>query len=103
MVSPIHASTVLTMRFGAVILAAGKSERRGQNKLPLRINDETLIDNVLGAVTGSNMDETVVVLGHDCQRIIEAVRPRLEEVDVVINEAYELGMTSSFQKGLRVT
>jgi CTP:molybdopterin cytidylyltransferase MocA len=51
------------MKTAAVVLAAGRSERMGQNKLLLRMNGETLIDNVLNSVAASNVDETVVGLG----------------------------------------
>jgi len=95
-------SGVLMMRIAAIVLAAGKSERMGQNKLLLRLNGNTLIGNILDAIAAANVDERVVVLGHKPQQVIEAIKPRLGEVKTVINEDYEQGMTSSFQKGLRL-
>lgn len=91
MALPISASRALIMRTAAIALASGKSERMGQNKLLLRLNDETLIDNVLNAVATSNIDETIVVLGHDHRQIIQTMKPRLKKVSIVINEDYELG------------
>jgi CTP:molybdopterin cytidylyltransferase MocA len=77
------------MIIGAVTLAAGKSERMGQNKLLLRLNGKVLIVNILDALAAGNIDEQVVVLGHKAAQVIEAIKPRLQTVKVVINE--ELG------------
>ena len=89
------------MIIGAVVLAAGKSERMGQNKILLRLNGERLIDNVLDALATAGIDEQVVVLGHKAEEVTEAVKPRLNRVKITVNRNYEQGMTSSFQKGLR--
>jgi len=98
----IESFVVLFMMTAAIILAAGKSERMGQNKLLLRLNDTTVINNILDAVAAANIDETVVVLGHKPEQIIEAIQPRREAVKTVINEDFEHGMISSFQKGLQL-
>jgi molybdenum cofactor cytidylyltransferase len=87
---------------GAVVLAAGKSERMGQNKLLLRLNGKRLIDNVLDALATASIDEQVVVLGHKAEEVIEAVRPRLNRVKITVNRDYEQGMTSSFKTGLQL-
>lgn len=52
------------MRTAAIVLAAGESKRKGQNKLLLRLNDKTLIESILDATAAANIDETVVVLGY---------------------------------------
>jgi molybdenum cofactor cytidylyltransferase len=87
---------------GAVVLAAGKSERMGQNKLLLRLNGERLIDNVLVALAAASIDEQVLVLGHKAEEVIEAVRPRLNRVKITVNRDYDQGMTSSFKTGLQL-
>jgi len=84
------------------VLAAGKSERMGQNKLLLRLNGERLIDNILDALAASSIDEQVVVLGHKADEVIEAIKPRLNRIKITINKDYEQGMASSFQKGLQL-
>jgi molybdenum cofactor cytidylyltransferase len=89
------------MRTAAIVLAAGKSERMGTNKLLLKLNHQTIIESILDAIEHSKIDETVVVLGHKPKEIIDVIRPRLSKIKVVINEKYEEGMTSSFQIGLR--
>jgi molybdenum cofactor cytidylyltransferase len=35
--------------------------------------------------------------------VVEAIKPTLKAVKIVINEEYERGMTSSFKKGLQTT
>jgi len=86
---------------GAVVLAAGKSERMGQNKLFLSLNGKALIDNILDAVAAAGIDEQVVVLGYKPELVIEASK-RLHTMKIVVNEDYEQGMISSFQRGLQV-
>ena len=90
------------MIVGAVVLAAGKSERMGQNKLFLSLNGKTLIDNVLDAVAAAGINEQVIVLGHKPELVIEAIKPRLRTLKIAVNEDYEQGMTSSFQTGLQL-
>ena len=87
------------MRFSAVILAAGKSERMGRNKLLIEFGGRPLLSWVLEAVEASRVDETLVVLGHKPQELQPVLRAY--EVETVYNPDYELGMTTSFQAGLR--
>ena len=90
------------MKTAAIVLAAGKSERMGQNKLLLRLNDTTVIDTILDAVAAANIDATLVVLGYKPEQIIEVTQPRREAIKTVINEDFEHGMISSFQKGIQM-
>jgi molybdenum cofactor cytidylyltransferase len=87
---------------GAVVLAAGKSERMGQNKLFLSLKGKALINNILDAVAAAGIDEQVIVLGHKPELVIEALKPRLGTLKIAVNEDYEQGMTSSFQMGLQM-
>lgn len=88
------------MLIAAIVLAAGKSERMGKNKLLLCFNDTTLIASVLDALAVA--DVKVLVLGHEAETVLEALAPRQETVRIVVNQDYRQGMTSSFQKGLRL-
>jgi len=85
---------------GAVVLAAGKSERMGQNKLFLPFNGKALIDNVLYAAAAADVAEQVIVLGHKPEVVIEALKLRQRTLKIAVNENYEQGMVSSFQRGL---
>jgi len=92
----------MIMIVGAVILAAGKSERMKQNKLLLILNNKTLIETVLDALSAAEINEQVVVLGYKLEEIVEVIKPRLGKVKIALNVDYEKGMTSSFQTGLIV-
>ncbi len=87
------------MRLSAVVLAAGKSERMGVNKLLLRIAGKTLLDLILEALEASGLHEIYVVLGHRPNEL----RPIIKGHNVVevLNPNYEEGMLSSFKAGLR--
>lgn len=85
-----------TMNVEAIVLAAGKSSRMGTNKLLLDIGGKKVIDHILESLKPI---PTIVVLGHlpnDLKNFAE-----LHGATTVLNEEYELGMTSSFQTGLR--
>ncbi len=77
----------------AVVLAAGKSERMGQNKLLLPLAGKPLINWVLDAVSASAIDDIVVVTGRDSAQI----EARLADYQLrfVHNVAYRSGQGSS--------
>jgi molybdenum cofactor cytidylyltransferase len=81
-----------------IVLAAGKSTRMKQNKLLLKINDDTLIEHVVKHAKESNVDEVVVVLGYEASKI----RERLAKIDckLTVNENYMRGQSESVKAGL---
>jgi molybdenum cofactor cytidylyltransferase len=87
----------------AVVLAAGRSERMQKNKLLLLLDGKRLIDHNLDALKASNINEIVVVLGHEPWEITDILNSRLNHVGIVINKEYEVGMSSSFKAGLNKT
>jgi molybdenum cofactor cytidylyltransferase len=85
-----------------IILAAGMSIRFGSLKQLIKIGEKTILSMVLGATERSELDQIVLVLGHQSDAIIKALgedfnNPRLR---VVINPAYREGMSGSLQRGL---
>lgn len=87
------------MRFAAVVLAAGRSQRMGANKLLLEVAGRPMLDLLLDALDASPLDEVLVVLGHrpdELRGIVES-----HNAQAVINPNYDTGMTSSFKSGLR--
>ncbi len=88
------------MNVSAIVLAAGKSDRMGYNKLLLPMDDYTVIDHVLNAIEAAHVQETVVVLGHKPSELINVVASGRNSIKIVVNQDYELGMMTSFQKGL---
>lgn len=89
------------MKVAAVVLAAGKSERMGRNKLLMKVANHPIIDWILLSLDDSIIDEVIVVLGHKP----EEVRPIVEARDakIILNPNYEKGMVSSFKEGLQHT
>lgn len=81
-----------------IVLAAGRSERMGRSKLLLDFDGKKAITLVVEACITSCLGTPVIVLGHDADRL----RPELPPVgvNVVVNEHYNLGMTSSLKCGL---
>ncbi|HWK65570.1 MAG TPA: molybdopterin-binding/glycosyltransferase family 2 protein [Rhizobiaceae bacterium] len=83
----------------AVILAAGRSSRMGgPNKLLARFGDEPLVRLTAGRAIGSRTSGTVVVTGHQEER----VRAALEGLPVVIvsNPDFASGLASSLKAGI---
>jgi molybdenum cofactor cytidylyltransferase len=87
------------LRLAAIVLAAGKSERMGTNKLLLEVGGQTILDRLMDALDVSVVDDVFVVLGHRP----EELRPTVEahKAEAVLNPDYGEGMTSSFKAGLR--
>jgi len=90
---------VVHLRFAAVVLAAGKSQRMGRNKLLLEVSGRTLLDHVLDALERSGVDEIFVVLGHKPEELKPIVESH--KAKIVTNFTHEEGMTSSIKAGLR--
>jgi len=85
----------------AIVLAAGKSTRMGQQKLLMPFEGKSMIATVAGKITGSVVSRTIVVTGSDRNKIEE----ELEAYPVLFvdNERYEEGMLTSVQAGVAAT
>ncbi len=86
-------------RIWAIILAAGESKRMREPKMLLMFSGITMIEKVLGNVTSSDIDNTLVVLGAYRQSIIEIISKL--PVGSCFNDRYEEGMLSSVKCGFR--
>jgi len=83
----------------AVVLAAGASTRFGQPKLLLPWGETTLLGQVVDrALAAEGIDEVIVVVGCEGERVAAAVRDR--PVRIVVNEAWVEGQGSSVRTGL---
>jgi len=83
-----------------IVLAAGKSSRmRGKNKLLADIKGESMIRRVVQAAIQSKVDDVIVVLGWEADRI----RQELSDFpcNFVTNQEFESGQSSSVRAGLR--
>ncbi len=82
-----------------ILLAAGFSSRMKTSKPLLDFGGVPLISRLLEVFRRSAVDEIVVVLGQENEKIVEQVD--LSGVRVVVNHQYQQGQTSSFQCALR--
>jgi molybdenum cofactor cytidylyltransferase len=82
----------------AIVLAAGMSTRMGQNKLLLNFKNKPLITHAVDTLLASEVDEIVVVLGHEAEK----VRGKLEgkPVRLVQNLHYRDGLSTSVRAGV---
>lgn len=83
----------------AIILAAGSSRRMGSQKLLLPYGQSTMIETVIDQVMNSNINQVMVVLGADDQKIRKAIGQR--PVQICYNKAHQEGMLSSVICGIR--
>ena len=89
-----------TPRVSAILLAAGKSERMGQNKLLMPFGDGTVVGRTLDNLLASRAAEVVVVLGSRSHEMGEAIGKR--DVTLVLNPNYARGMSTSLITGLQM-
>ena len=82
----------------AIVPAAGLSSRMGQNKLLMPFGDQSLIEHAVDTLKASDVDEIVVVLGHEADQ----VRRRLERrrVNFAHNPDYREGLSTSVRAGM---
>ena len=86
------------MASAGIVLAAGASTRMGSPKQLLDLGGRPLLERVVAASCASRLDEVVVVLGAEAQRIRDSVD--LGRARVIINERYVDGMSTSLRAGV---
>lgn len=100
-----HGRDTRRKRFvSGVVLAAGGSSRMGRPKQLLPLRGKLLLQHVLDAALASCLDEIVVVLGADAERVHGALAlPAGSRLRVVVNPRYEEGLSESIRCGLAAT
>jgi molybdenum cofactor cytidylyltransferase len=83
-----------------LILAAGESSRMGADKPLLMYRGKTFLENIIAALQGAGVGRVVVVLGHHAELIQQCID--LASVEVVVNQEYRRGQTSSLKAGMRI-
>jgi molybdenum cofactor cytidylyltransferase len=89
-----------TSSVSAILLAAGKSVRMGQNKLLMPFDGGTIIGRTLDNLIRSQAGEIIVVLGAKATEIRAVIGER--KVVTVLNPDYARGMSTSLQTGLNM-
>jgi molybdenum cofactor cytidylyltransferase len=85
------------LKIWAVILAAGESKRMGFPKMLLPFNGKPMLENVIINVVGSDVDNTIVILGSGKENLEEMISRH--NVIYYYNKNYKEGMLSSVQCG----
>ncbi len=90
-------------RVVAMCLAAGASMRMGSPKQLLVWHGETILQRSLRALLMSEVEDVVVVLGANFDKIAQSIRtwPAPRPLTIVNNQRWEEGMASSLMCGLR--
>jgi molybdenum cofactor cytidylyltransferase len=83
----------------AMILAAGESKRMGKPKLLLPFGEKTMIETIVATVVSSKIEQTLVILGSDREKIEEKIKNY--PVKIVYNRDFRSGMLSSVQCGFK--
>ncbi len=91
-------NTRMKIRVAGIVLAAGQSNRLGRTKQLLPFRDTTLLGQTIENAGKSQLDEIIVVLGHDAQSIQDHID--FKGIKVVVNENYQQGQSSSIKAGL---
>lgn len=85
-------------RFGAVILAAGLSERMGAFKPLLHVDGTTAIEGLIESAKAAGINDITVVTGHERERLAGVIS--LHGVNEAYNADYRDGMFSSVRTGI---
>jgi molybdenum cofactor cytidylyltransferase len=83
----------------AMILAAGESKRMGKPKLLLPFGEKTIIETIVETVVSSKVEETLIILGSDREKIEDKIKNY--PVEIVYNRDFRSGMLSSVQCGFK--
>jgi molybdenum cofactor cytidylyltransferase len=81
----------------ALIPAAGMSTRLGRNKLLLSYKGQPLIAHAVDTLRASAVDEIIVVLGHQADRVRAVIGEK--RVTFVENPDYQQGLSTSVRAG----
>jgi molybdenum cofactor cytidylyltransferase len=82
-----------------IVLAAGSSTRMGRNKLLLELDGEPLVRRAVRAALDGSLGQVVVVLGHEAERVREALAGL--PCHPVLNPDHAAGVRLSLQVGVR--
>ena len=87
-------------KIGAIILAAGQSERMGKPKLFLPYLNNPLIHYPVSIAVEMNLDPILVVGGRYSQQLQIELSDFLNDIAIIHNAEFEKGMSSSLKIGI---
>ncbi len=89
----------MDIKITCLVLAAGLSSRMTiGNKLLLKIKNITVIENTIKNLYKSNIDDFLIVLGHQSNLLSKALKNF--KLSLIINDSYKEGISSSIKKGI---
>ena len=88
----------VTPKISGIILAAGLSTRMGEPKQLLPFGNSTIIETVIDNLLGSKLNEVIVVVGHEAEKIQAHIQHK--PVKIVFNPGFHEGMLTSAQCGV---
>jgi molybdenum cofactor cytidylyltransferase len=87
----------------AIVLAAGRSTRMGRAKALLPIGSgDTFLSRIVHTLRDAEVDDVVVVIGHEPQEIVADVERQGLAVRFALNPGFDKGQLSSLVAGLNV-
>ena len=87
------------VRVAGVVLAAGQATRMAGSKVVRPVRGRPMVARVVEAALGSRLDDVVVVVGHEAERVVAILRD--QPIRIVENRDYANGMSTSVRAGLR--
>ncbi len=84
-------------KIAILILAAGSSSRMGSPKQLLKWKNSNLLGHTISKATQLKVDEIILVLGANSDKIISEIDAK--NVKVLINPNWKLGLGSSISAG----
>src|SRR6266700_7535983 len=86
----------------AIVLAAGASTRMGRAKALLPLDEgETFLTRIVATFRSADVEDVIVVVGHDAPAIIDAFDRSEAVARFVVNPDYSRGQLTSLVAGLR--
>lgn len=87
----------------AIVLAAGRSSRMGRPKATLPLDPgDTFLSRIVRTFLAADVDDVVVVVGHDADAIVKSITENGLRARFVMNADYDRGQLSSLVAGLTV-
>ncbi len=93
-----RAATARGPRVAAIVLAAGKSSRMGENKLLLDDSGRPIIARSIDHAIEAGVAEVIVVLGHQAGALRQALSGR--KIRIALAEDFAAGMSASLKAGI---
>jgi molybdenum cofactor cytidylyltransferase len=85
-------------KISGIILAAGRAERMDKVKQLLPFRETTILGQVIENALGSSLQEVIVVLGYEAEKIRQVID--FGSARIVVNADYSDGQSTSLKAGL---